>query len=54
MVLKNIITFQGKSLNELEKAFRDSINDYLAWCAERKEQQEKTHFGKLHVRMKLF
>jgi len=30
--LKNIITFQGKSVNELKQAFQDSINDYLAWC----------------------
>lgn len=27
---KDIITFQGKSVNELRKAFHDSINDYLA------------------------
>jgi predicted HicB family RNase H-like nuclease len=36
MVLKNIITFQGKSLNELEKAFHDSIDDYLTWYAEKR------------------
>ena len=40
--LKDIITFQGKSVNELKKAFQDSINDYLAWCEERGEQPEKT------------
>ena len=29
--LKDIITFQGKSVNELQKAFQDSIDDYLEW-----------------------
>jgi predicted HicB family RNase H-like nuclease len=49
--LKDVITFQGKSVNELKQAFQDSINDYLAWCAERGEQPEKTYSGKLHIRM---
>jgi len=49
--LKDIITFQGKSVNELRKAFQDSINDYLTWCEERGEQPEKTYSGKLHIRM---
>jgi predicted HicB family RNase H-like nuclease len=49
--LKDVITFQGKSVNELKKAFQDSINDYLAWCQERGEQPEKTYSGKLHIRM---
>ena len=42
--LKDIITFQGKSVNELKKAFQDSINDYLAWCEERGEQPENIAF----------
>ena len=33
--LKDTITFQGKSVEELRKAFQDSVNDYLAWCEER-------------------
>lgn len=39
--LKDVITFQGKNVNELKKAFHDSINDYLAWCAEKGERPEK-------------
>jgi predicted HicB family RNase H-like nuclease len=37
--LKDIITFQAKSVDELKKAFQDSINDYLAWRHECNEQQ---------------
>lgn len=32
--LRDIITFQGESVPELEKAFHDSIDDYLTWCRE--------------------
>ena len=34
----DIITFQAKSIDELENAFQDSVNDYLAWCEEREEK----------------
>ncbi len=30
--LKAVITFQGTNENELEQAFKDSIDDYLDWC----------------------
>ena len=30
--LKDVVTFQGKSFDELEEAFRDSIDDYLEFC----------------------
>lgn len=50
--LKDVITFQAKTVADLEKAFKDSINDYLEWCRERGEQPEKTYSGKLHIRMK--
>ena len=31
---RDVITFQGETVQELEKAFRDSVDDYLAWCRE--------------------
>ncbi len=49
--LKDVITFQGRSINELKKAFHESINDYLEWCRERGEKPEKTYSGNLRVRM---
>ena len=30
--LRDVITFQGKTVEEIEKAFRDSIDDDLAFC----------------------
>lgn len=49
--LKDIITFQGSTVKNLEKAFHDSIDDYLLWCKERGEQPEKTFSGNLRIRI---
>jgi|SRR5579862_268404 len=49
--LRDIITFQGKSVEELEQAFHDSINDYLNWCKERGEKPEKTFSGTFNLRI---
>lgn len=49
--LKDIITFQGKSVEELERAFRDSVDDYLTWCKKRKEKPEKTFSGTFNLRI---
>jgi predicted HicB family RNase H-like nuclease len=32
--LRDVVTFQGTSVEELERAFRDSVDDYLEFCAE--------------------
>ncbi len=49
--LRDIITFQGKSVGELEQAFHDSINDYFNWCKERGEKPEKTFSGTFNLRI---
>jgi predicted HicB family RNase H-like nuclease len=49
--LKDIITFQGMSVEELERVFRDSVDDYLAWCKKRKEKPEKTFSGTFNLRI---
>jgi predicted HicB family RNase H-like nuclease len=49
--LKDVITFQGESVKDLEQAFKDSINDYLEFCRERGENPEKTFSGNIRVRM---
>ncbi len=33
MHLADVITFQGRTLDELQGAFADSIEDYLEFCA---------------------
>ena len=48
--LKDVITFQGNSVEELEKAMQESVDFYLDWCAERNKKPEKPFSGKLILR----
>ena len=49
--LRDVITFQGKSVDELGQAFRDSVDDYLEFCQERHEEPDKPFSGKLMLRL---
>lgn len=49
--LKDMITFQGTSVNELEKAFKDSIDDYLEFCESKGRAAEKPFSGNLMLRI---
>lgn len=48
---KDTITFQGKSVNELENAFKDSINDYLEFCDDLGKSPDKPFSGKFVLRI---
>jgi len=48
---RDVITFQGRSVEEIEKAFRESVDDYLEFCIERGEQPDKPFSGKFVLRM---
>ncbi|MBM9537114.1 type II toxin-antitoxin system HicB family antitoxin [Desulfobulbus alkaliphilus] len=49
--LRDVVTFQGSSVQELRKAFEESVDDYLEFCAERGESPEKPYSGKFMVRL---
>lgn len=49
--LRDVITFEGESVDELRKAFTESVEDYLEFCAERGEAPEKPYSGKFLVRV---
>jgi len=49
--LRDLITFQGKSVKELKQAFADSVQDYIAFCKERGEEPEKPYSGQLVLRI---
>jgi len=51
MNLRDVITFQGSGVRELRKALRDSVEDYLAFCAERGEEPGKPFSGRFVVRL---
>ena len=48
---KDVITFQGTTVKEIERAFKDSINDYLSWCEEEGTEPEKPYSGKFNIRL---
>lgn len=48
---RDVITFQGNSVEELENAFKDSIDDYISWCKEEGVSPEKPYSGKFNLRI---
>jgi len=48
---RDVITFQGTTVKEIEKAFKDSIDDYITWCNEEGVEPEKPYSGKFNVRL---
>lgn len=49
--IRDVVTFQGKSVKEIEKAFHDSVDDYLDLCKERGETPDKPFSGRFVVRV---
>jgi len=49
--IRDVVTFQGKSVEELRQALKDSIEDYFAFCAERGETPDQPFSGWLTVRL---
>lgn len=49
--IRDVVTFQGESVGELKKALEDSVEEYLAFCAERGEEPDKPFTGRFTVRL---
>ncbi len=49
--LRDVITFEGATFAEVEQAFRDSLDDYLTFCAERGEPPDRAHSVKILLRV---
>ena len=49
--LLDVVTFQGANVDELRKAFEESVDDYLDFCKQRGEKPEKPFSGRFVVRM---
>lgn len=48
--LRAVIHYEGSTADELAQAFRDSIDFYVDWCAERGKQPERPFKGQILVR----
>lgn len=49
--IRDVVTFQGNSVKEIERAFKDSVEDYLAFCRKRGEAPDEPRSGKFVVRV---
>ena len=48
---RDVITFQGKSVTELKREFKNSVEDYLEFCRERNEEPDKPFSGNFVLRI---
>jgi predicted HicB family RNase H-like nuclease len=46
-----VLTFQGRSLDELKHEFAETIAVYEEWCKERGKEPERPYSGSLTLRM---
>ncbi|MDQ8188524.1 type II toxin-antitoxin system HicB family antitoxin [Pelagicoccus sp. SDUM812002] len=49
--MRDVVTFQGDTVEGLKKEFQLSIDDYLEFCGERGEEPDKPFSGKLTLRL---
>lgn len=48
---RDVITFQGKTVSQIEKAFKGSVDDYIEWCVSEGVSPEKPYSGKFNLRI---
>jgi len=49
--IRDIVGFHGKTVNELERAFHEAVDDYLELCKKLGQSPQKTASGKLMLRV---
>ena len=49
--IRDVVTFEGQTVEEVQQAFRESVDEYLLFCQERGEEPEKPFSGKFVVRI---
>lgn len=49
--INDLVSFEGTTVSELKKAFREAVDDYLVTCEELGKDAEKTYKGSFNVRI---
>ena len=49
--ITDVVTFQGRSIDELKTALADSVEDYLDMCKEIGKEPQKPFSGRFNVRL---
>jgi predicted HicB family RNase H-like nuclease len=48
--MRDVLDFYGSSVEELKRAFQETVEDYVAWCRQDGVKPEKSWHGKLTFR----
>lgn len=49
--IRDIVTFHGATVDELEAAFHEAVDDYLATCVKLGDKPDRPYSGKLTLRI---
>lgn len=49
--IRDIVGFHGESVQELEQAFHDAVDDYVEACSKLGQKPERTASGKMMLRV---
>ncbi len=49
--IRDVVSFHGKSVEELENAFREAVDNYLAACEKLGQEPNKPYSGNLMLRV---
>ncbi|TGK31118.1 type II toxin-antitoxin system HicB family antitoxin [Leptospira gomenensis] len=49
--IEDLVSFEGKSVKQLKKAFQESVDDYLVLCQKAKKSPERSFKGSFNVRI---
>jgi predicted HicB family RNase H-like nuclease len=49
--ITDMITYEGNSVKEIKVAFKESVDDYLAFCKEQGKEPNKPYSGKMMFRV---
>ncbi len=49
--IRDSITFEGRTVDELRKDFEGAIDDYIEWCKEDGVEPQKQYSGSFNIRI---
>lgn len=49
--INDLVTFEGASVKEIKKVFKEAVDDYIKFCAELNKKAEKSFKGSFNVRV---
>jgi len=49
--IDDLVTYRGRTVQELREAFQESVDEYLAWCKEDGKEPCKAYSGTFNIRI---